>query len=61
MKLGFVKAHYRGVPCYFNQITNEIEGRNWIYKILLDQAIWYDMEFGDGFYIRIDDEDDIFY
>jgi len=36
------KAYYRNIPCYFNSITNEIMGRNWIYDLLIEINIWID-------------------
>ena len=37
------KARYRGIPAYFNLETNEIQGRNWIYDILIEINIWIDV------------------
>lgn len=36
-------AHYRKIPCYFDDETNEIIGRNWIYDLLVDLNIWLDI------------------
>ena len=30
------KALYRSIPCYYDEETNEIEGRSWFYDILID-------------------------
>lgn len=38
------KAYYRRIPCYFNEETNEIIGRNKFYDILIDINIWFDYE-----------------
>lgn len=36
------KAYYRQIPAYFNESTNELEGRNWFYGILIDLNLWFD-------------------
>lgn len=38
-----VKAYYREIPCYFNPLNNQIWGRNDFYEILLQIAIWIDI------------------
>jgi hypothetical protein len=52
------KAKYRGIPCYFNIFTCEIEGRNWFYDLLLDLNIWIDVNIVgvEGFPIIIEEE-----
>ncbi len=37
------------IPCYYHELTENIEGRNWFYDRLLEIAVWYDFEFSDGF------------
>jgi hypothetical protein len=36
-------AKYRGVPCWFNPLNNEIKGKNKLYDILIDILVWFDM------------------
>lgn len=40
----FKKAHYRAIPVYYNPMTEEIEGRNWFYRVCLAIAMWFDTE-----------------
>lgn len=40
---GFKLARYFGVPIYFNQDTNEIEARTDFHEILLEIALWVDI------------------
>jgi hypothetical protein len=42
-KEGFKRAYYRGVPAYFNKATDEFEGRNKLYDILIGINIWFDI------------------
>lgn len=42
-KEGYRKAYYRSIPAYFNPITNDIEGRNWFYDILIEINLWVDV------------------
>ena len=37
------KARYRGIPCYWNPVNDEIVGRNWFYDKLIDIMIWIDL------------------
>lgn len=37
------KAYYRLIPVYFDPITEEIRGRNWLYDQFLAFAIWFDI------------------
>jgi len=37
-------AYYRSIPVYFNPDTDDIKGRNKIYDIMLDIAIWFDID-----------------
>lgn len=41
---GFKKAKYRGIPCYYNEETEELGGRNWFYDILVSINIFLDYE-----------------
>ena len=36
-------ARYRGIPCYWNPINDEIVGKNWLYDLLIDIALWVDI------------------
>ena len=49
------EARYHKVPCYFNRYTNEIEGKNWFYEILVRFWIWFDLNIAliDEFEIKI--------
>ena len=38
------RAKYRGIPCYYDKFTNELETDNWIYDKLIDLNIWFDFE-----------------
>ena len=38
------KAYYRMIPCFFNPNTNELEGRNWFYDLLIELNVWIDFE-----------------
>jgi hypothetical protein len=29
------KARYRGIPCRYDNVSDEIEGNNWFYDILI--------------------------
>lgn len=53
------KAFYRGIPCYFDIMTSEIKGRDFITDVLLQIMIWMDVNVFqvDGFPIEIEDED----
>ena len=37
------KAKYRGIPAYFDLDTNEIQGRTFLYDILISVNIWIDV------------------
>lgn len=37
-------ACYRGIPCWYNPITDEIKGKNWMYDHLISIVIWFDTE-----------------
>lgn len=52
-------AKFYGIPCYFNNETQELDGRNSFYSILLDVAVWIEKEFPSnphGFPIQITGE-----
>lgn len=36
------KAKYRGIPCMFNDATNELTAYNWVYNKLIDLNLWID-------------------
>lgn len=38
-------AFYRGIPCYFNPINNELKGRNIIYDFFLNITLWFEIIF----------------
>jgi hypothetical protein len=38
------EAYYRSIPCYYDDDTHELHGRNWFYNILLDVTLWFDVE-----------------
>lgn len=40
-------ARYRGIPCYWNPINDEITGRNWFYDLLIDAMMWIDINIFD--------------
>ncbi len=35
-------ATYRGIPCWYNPIDNELKGKNWLFDILISFNIWWD-------------------
>ena len=39
----FKNAKYRGIPCWYNEDIDELEGKNWLYNILIDINIWVDV------------------
>ena len=36
------KAKYRGIPCMFNDTTNELTASNWVYNKFIDLNLWID-------------------
>lgn len=38
------KAKYRGIPCRFDPVTNELEVSNWFFDFLVDINIWWDFD-----------------
>lgn len=45
MRDNFKKAYYRNIPAYFNELTGELKGRNFIYNSLISIVIYIDIEF----------------
>ena len=39
-----VNVHYRWIPCFFDETTHELMGRNWYYDILVSVSVWVDSE-----------------
>ncbi len=35
-------ASYRGIPCWYNSVTEELKGKNWFYDLLISLNIWLD-------------------
>lgn len=49
-------AKFYGVPCYYNEYTSELDGRNKFYSLVLDVMIWIEQQCPsnpDGFPIEI--------
>jgi hypothetical protein len=38
-------AKFYGIPCYFNEDTNALDGINKFYGVLLDAAVWIEQQF----------------
>lgn len=38
------KARYRAIPCFYDDVTDELIGRNWLYDILVSLNVWFDFE-----------------
>ena len=38
-------AKFYGIPCYFNEYTSELKGRNKVYAWLLDIAVWIEAKY----------------
>jgi hypothetical protein len=36
-------ASYRGIPCWFNPINDELKGKNKLYEFLLVIMLWIDI------------------
>lgn len=52
-------AWFYGIPCYFNVHNNDLMGRNSIYRLLLDLAVWIEQKFpsnDEGFPILLGEE-----
>lgn len=54
-------ARYRSIPCWFDPSTGDLEGKNWLYSLLVDINIWLDInvfmveEF--PLWVEVDDDD----
>lgn len=49
-------AKFYGIPCYWNDETNNIKGKNFVFDIVLTIAVWIEFEFptnDDGFPVLI--------
>lgn len=46
-------AELYGFRCYFNDITNEVEGTNWFNDKMIEAFIWIDINFFDNEYFAI--------
>ena len=40
---GFVRAHYRWVPCTYNRVTDEIRTQRWWWSALVWLLIYWDI------------------
>lgn len=40
----FKYAYYRSIPAFFNEETDELIGRNWLYDKLIDLNIFIDTQ-----------------
>jgi|APSaa5957512576_1039674.scaffolds.fasta_scaffold15140_2 hypothetical protein len=51
-------AHYRGIPCYYDINSGDLQGRNWYWDILVEIVVWWDVEIieVDSFPIWIDED-----
>lgn len=38
----FKNATYRGIPCWYNPVLEEVKGKNWFFEILISINIWFD-------------------
>ena len=36
-------ASYRGIPCWYNLINDELRGKNWLCEQLLEVMLWIDI------------------
>lgn len=39
-----LNAKYYFIPCWYNSLIDEISGKNKFWDVLLDIAIWYDVD-----------------
>jgi len=49
-------AKFYGIPCYYNENNEALDGRNKFYGLLLDIAVWIEQQFPsntEGFPIEI--------
>ena len=37
-------AYYRKIPCYFDDKTSELIGRNVYWELLLQMTLWFDVQ-----------------
>lgn len=60
LKKGFVKAVLWSVPIYYNEETDEVEGRNFLYGFVLDFVVFWQVEIMcvEGFPILITEEEE---
>ena len=35
-------ASYRGIPCWYNPVNDELKGKNWFYDFIVSLNIWFD-------------------
>ena len=51
------KARYRGIPCYFDESSGDLEGRNLFYDILVHINVWIDVNIAcvESFEIEIEE------
>lgn len=47
------EAKLYGIPCYFNEDTMDVKGKNWVFDKLIDLGVFLDTTFNisDGFYV----------
>lgn len=57
MIMEWKKARYAKIPCYFNEETRDIVGRNLFYDLLISIVLWIDINIArvEGFVIEIDE------
>lgn len=41
--MGVKKGKYRGIPIYYDPISHEMMGRNWLSDVLLNINLWFDI------------------
>lgn len=53
----FKPATFHGIPCWFNEHSGELHGRNWFYDIFVVFNLWLDVHVFDveDFQIWVDD------
>lgn len=52
-------AKFYGIPCFWNNETNNLKGKNWLLDFLLTIAVWIEFKFPtseDGFPILLLDK-----
>jgi len=35
-------SSYRGIPCWYNPVNDEIRGKNWFYDLMVSACLWFD-------------------